>query len=98
MFCILTDFFFFQRVEKYPAAYFIYTFKHIKPNMPNKCFSVSFLFHLLLKVITCGKQKNILVCFSEMDVNVRKNREEYTIFHVFCWKHLRFYSFFCRIV
>lgn len=76
-------------MEKYPAACFIYSFKHIKPNMLNKCFSVSFLFHLLLKVITCGKQKNILVCFSEMDVNVRKNREEYTIFHVFLLETLR---------
>lgn len=62
MFYILTDFFF-QIMEKYAAACFIYSLKHTKPHVPNKCFSVSFLFHLLLKVISCGEQ-NILVCFS----------------------------------
>lgn len=40
-----------------------------------------------------GKQKNILVCFNEMDVNV-KNNEVYSIFHAFCWELLAgFYSF-----
>lgn len=71
MFCILTDFF--QTVEKHHAACFMYSFKHTKATMPNKCFLVSFLFYLLLKVIICRKQNIILVCFSEMDANVRKN-------------------------
>lgn len=69
---------------KYLAVCVIYSFKHTKPNVPNDCFSVLLFFHLLLEMVSCGKQENILVCFSEMDVNVRNNREEYIIFCAFC--------------
>lgn len=84
----VTGFFSYQIVGKYPAACVIYSFKHTKPNVPNDCFSVFLSFHLLLEMVSCGKQNIILVCFSETDVNVRNNWEEYIIFHAFCWELL----------
>lgn len=42
-------------------------------------FSVFLFFHLLLEVGSHGKQKNILFCFSEMDVDMKNNREEYIL-------------------
>lgn len=81
------------------GIYSFNTFKHTKHNVPKDCFSVFLFFHLLLEVGSHGKQKMILVCFSEMDVNVLNNREEYIIFCAFCWELLAgFYSFIHRSV
>lgn len=53
----------------------------------------SFAFTYFQRWSAMGKQKNILVCFNEMDVNV-KNNEVYSIFHAFCWElRAGFYSF-----
>lgn len=98
----LNCFFSYQIEEKYPTACVIYsfnTYKHTKPKVPNDCFSVFLFFHLLLEVVSHGKQKSILVCFSEMDVNVKSNREEYIIFYAFCWELVGgFYSLIHRSV
>lgn len=62
-------------------------------------FSVFLLFHLLLEVVSLGKQNNTLVCSSEMDLNMKNNGEEYIIFCAFCWERVGgFYSLIHRSV
>lgn len=61
----------------------LYAHLSIQSLMCLMAFSVFLFFHLLLEVVSLEKQKNILVSFSGMDINVKIIRE-YVLFHAFC--------------